>query len=1027
MSKPSKSDGRRRKHFLGLAGLVLFVGLSTASFGATPNTHISQYRHTAWRIEDGYFGGRVWAITQTKDGYIWVGTEAGLYKFDGVNFVRWRAQSGEELPSSRIFALRAARDGSLWIGTEAGLARLVSNRLVVDHRNDGWVVWKIFEDKEGKIWVTRNRPNDATHALCQVLDNEVRCEENPDVFLGVLAQDAAGDLWIGGSTTLMRRGQRTSRVYQPQSLRSNSGNEGVSAILPASDGSLWVGMELAGRGAGLQRLVNGTLKPFLAPELNGETLAVISLCGDHQDNVWVGTITKGLYRIHGMDVDHYGSESGLSGDSVDKVFEDREGNLWVATSQGLDTLREVRVKTISKREGLYEDQVQSVAASRDGSVWIGTERLQVLGAQGISLAPGKALPGDQITSIFEDQAGRLWVGATDKLFVRERVSFRQITRQDGSVLGWATGITEDSEHNIWVETGRPPGPVRSLVQIQDLKVKREFPATEMPEARRVVADPQSGIWLGLLTGDLARYRDGQVKTFTFGDHPNSRVLAIIAAADGSILGGTDFGVVGWRNGKQQVLTERNGLPCNSVPALNSDDAGNLWLYAQCGLIEISKEEMQAWWDHPDRKLNLLVLDSSDGVRPGVASYTSSAKTPDGRLWFANSSVLQVIDPARATENRMVPPVNISALVADQKTYPLELAIHLPPLTRDLEIDYTALSYVVPQKVRFRYRLEGHDDDWQEPGTRRQAFYNDLPPRRYRFRVIACNNDGVWNTEGASIDFFLLPAYYQTNWFLLLCFLTGTLLMWALYHLRVRQIARILSVRFDERLAERTRMARELHDTFLQTIQGSKLVAEHALKSSDDRVRMVRALEQLADWLGRATEEGRAALNSLRISTTQRNDLAEALKRATEESRTQSPMEVSFSVVGDAREMHPTVRDEVYRIGYEAIRNACAHSRARRLNVALSYARDLSLRVSDDGVGIDPSIADRGRDGHFGLQGMRERAARIGGKLTVVSSANSGTEITVVVPAGIVFKNSNTSPFERLHSVLKRMSGTPNSH
>jgi hypothetical protein len=437
--------------------------------------------------------------------------------------------------------------------------------------------------------------------------------------------------------------------------------------------------------------------------------------------------------------------------------------------------------------------------------------------------------------------------------------------------------------------------------------------------------------------------------------------------------------------------------------------------------------MQAWWDHPDRKLNLMVLDSSDGVQPGMAAYTSSAKTPDGRLWFANSSVAQVIDPAHVRENTVVPPVDISALVADRKTYPLEPSIHLPPLTRDLEIDYTALSYVAPQKVRFRYRLEGHDTGWQEPGTRRQAFYNDLRPRKYRFHVIACNNHGVWNDIGATLDFSVAPAWYQTNSFLLLCVLTGTLVVWALYRLRVGQIARTLSVRFDERLAERTRMARELHDTFLQTIQGSKLVAEHALKSSDDHVRMVRAMGQVADWLGQATEEGRAALNSLRISTTQRNDLADALRRGAEECRTQSPMKVSFSVVGSVKEMHPVVRDEVYRIGYEAIRNACTHSRARQLDVALSYARDLSLRVSDDGVGIDPSVADRGRDGHFGLQGMREQAARIGGKLTVVSSSNSGTEITVVVPGGIVFKNSNTSPFERLHSILKRMSGTPNSH
>jgi len=220
---------------------------------------------------------------------------------------------------------------------------------------------------------------------------------------------------------------------------------------------------------------------------------------------------------------------------------------------------------------------------------------------------------------------------------------------------------------------------------------------------------------------------------------------------------------------------------------------------------------------------------------------------------------------------------------------------------------------------------------------------------------------------------------------------------------VLKISRAIGARFDERLAERTRMARDLHDTFLQTIQGSKLVADDALDPSSDPIRMRRAMEQLSLWLGTATQEGQAALHSLRTATTQTNDLAEALRRATEDGLIPSSMAVTFSVVGDAREMHPIVRDEIYRIGYEAIRNACTHSGASRLEIELRYARDLLLRVDDNGSGIDPAIADRGEDGHFGLKGMRERAARIGGKLTLGSSSSSGTEIKLVVPGRIIFR------------------------
>jgi signal transduction histidine kinase len=394
------------------------------------------------------------------------------------------------------------------------------------------------------------------------------------------------------------------------------------------------------------------------------------------------------------------------------------------------------------------------------------------------------------------------------------------------------------------------------------------------------------------------------------------------------------------------------------------------------------------------------------------SFTNSTavETSDGRLWFATDNGLAWIDPAHFVRNGVPPPVSILSIGNEKGRQPMSSAIKFAAGTHTVELEYTALSLSIPERVEFRFKLEEVDKDWQDVGTRRQAFYTSLGPGHYRFRVIACNNDGVWNEAGASLDFSIAPAWYQTNWFRILCVVFGVFVLAVLHRLRVRQIARSISARFDERLAERTRIARDLHDTFLQTVQGSKLVADDALEPSTDPVRMRRAMEQLSVWLGRATLEGRAALNSLRILITEGNDLAEALRRATEECRMQSPVEVSFSVVGDAKEMHPIVRDEVYRIGYEAIRNACTHSGASRLEVELGYADNLTLRVSDNGTGIDPAIADRGKDGHFGLQGMRERAARIGGKLTLGSSSNVGTEIKLIVPNGIVFRK--TTPVRR---------------
>jgi len=1015
-----KAERLNIPHWYSLSLLLFLFAVSTVS-AVNPTRLISQYAHTAWRIQDGVFSGAPNAITQTRDGYLWIGTQAGLLRFDGFRFVPWTFPDGKRLPSSNVTSLLGARDGSLWIGMEGGLSHWdkqeLTNYLIQPTR-----INSIIEDRRGTVWFVRTRTSDAAGGLCQIIGTGPHCygkaDGIPDSGASTLVEDALGNLWIAGDTEVARWKPGSFSTDISKQLKMKEGTDGVTGLAANPDGSLWVGIADVGRGLGLQQLAEGVWKPFVTPELDGSTLQVRRLFLDRENALWIGTYKQGIYRIHGRNVDHFRSGDGLSSDDVYEFYEDHEGNLWAATAKGIDCFRDLRVASFSRREGLSADEVDSVLASGDGTVWIGTpEGLDTFHQGRVSSIQAKGLPGHLVTSMLKDRAGLLWVGIDNTMSIYKNGMFRRIDRPDGSPIGVVVGMTEDVGHNIWVETSGPP---RMLIRIQDFKVQEEFPVPQMPPARKVAADPEGGIWLGLMNGDLARYRHGKTEIFPFKHGEDSRVNQLIVNSDGSVLGATPLGLIGWKEGKQQTLTVRNGLPCDSVYALIADSQGDLWLYTQCGLVDISGTELQRWWGQPDITMKVKTFDALDGVQPGRAPFGAAARSPDGLLWFANGVVLQMIDPAHLIGNALPPPVHIEEIVADRKSYLPTESLRLPPLMHDLEINYTALSFAVPQKVRFRYKLEGRDTAWQDPGTRRQAFYSDLHPGRYQFRVIACNNDGVWNDVGASLDFSVAPTWYQTNSFRILCIVSVFFIVVVLYRLRVQQIARSIGIRFDERLAERTRMARDLHDTFLQTIQGSKLVADDALDPSTDPIRMRRAMEQLSDWLARATQEGRAALNSLRTTTTRTNDLAEALRRVTEDSLIPSSMAVTFSVVGDAKEMHPIVRDEVYRIAYETIRNACTHSGASLLEVELKYADGLALRVSDNGTGIDPVVADRGKDGHFGLQGMRERAARIGSKLTLVSSSNSGTEIKLVVPGGIIFGKSmpvRRSLFTKIGSIF----------
>ena len=1009
-----------RWHFLCLLSFLFAV---SSVWAVDPNRHISQYRHTAWRVQDGIFSGTPNVITQTQDGYLWIGTTSGLLHFDGVRFVPATTAEGQALPDLRINSLFSPRDGSLWIGTTTGLSQLKDGALL-NYSITPVGISNIIQDHEGTIWITRYRVPDEK-PLCRVAGKELRCygrSEGIPVEYGVpLIEDSVGNLWIG-SYLLCRWRPGSSTTYFAEELKHLKGSPGVLGLVAGPSGSVWAALQGAGPGLGIRHFADGKWSSYVVPGFDGASVQASSLFLDRDNALWIGTLTQGIYRICDGRVDHYRSVDGLSGDAINSIYEDREGNLWIATDQGVDLFRDTPVVSFSMREGLSAATTYSVLSRRDGSVWLGNGGdLDVLFEGKVSvIGKRQGLSGEEIEGLFEDHSGRLWLGIDDKLLTYEHGRFFEVTHADGSAVGTAIAITEDTDHHIWVVVHRSGG---HLFRIENRKVREEIPLTGVPRPTWLAPDQETGIWIASRSDVLARYRSGHVETISLGRGEKSFILqSLLVDSRNSIWVATSSGLIRWKDGIWKTLDARNGLPCSSILALIRDNQGSFWLRTPCGILNIAKSDLENWWARPESKVDVRIFNALDGAQPGGAGVQPmSSMSPDGRLWFVNLNVLEMVDPGQLKVNPTPPPVHIEQAVADRRSYLPRPDLQLPPLTRDLEIDYTALSFVVPQRVRFRYKLEGHDSGWEEPGTRRQAFYSDLRPGRYRFRVIACNNDGVWNEVGASLDFSVAPAWYQTNWFRALCLISGGFIVCFIHRLRVLQVSRAIGARFDERLAERTRMARDLHDTFLQTIQGSKLVADDALEPTTDPVRMRRVMEQLSVWLGRAAQEGRAALNSLRAATTQTNDLAEGFRRATEDGLSPSTMAVTLSVVGDAREMHPIVRDEIYRIGYEAIRNASMHSEASRLAVELRYADDLTLRISDNGSGIDPVIADRGKDGHFGLQGMQERAARIGGNLTLESSSNSGTEIRLVVPGRIIFRKTmpaRRSLFTRIRTLLR---------
>jgi signal transduction histidine kinase/ligand-binding sensor domain-containing protein len=1004
--------GHRQIRAVVALGIVL--ACCACAFALDPSLDVSQYAHASWKVRDGFAKGAPGSIAQTPDGYLWLGTQFGLVRFDGVRAVPWKPPADQHLPSSWIFSLLASRDGTLWIGTAKGLASWKAGKLTEYPELAQQYIFALVEDHEGTIWASGMM--DPIGKLCAIRNGNIQCYGG-DGTLGLgalnLYEDRKGDLWAGVPNGLWRWKPGPPKFYPLPGEQ-----DGIQALAEDTDGALLVGWR-----GGIYRFVEGKTEPY---SLRGASqFRAHRMLRDRNGGLWIGTSHGGLVHVHQGGTDVFSAADGLSSDTVYALFEDREGNTWTSTLEGLDRFRDFTVATFTAKQGLSNAVVGSVLADKDGSVWLATygglnrwEHGEITIPRTGSAKRDGMLNGVHPNSLFQDDRGRIWVSTLRELGYLENGRFISINGVPG---GNMLSVTQDTAANVWV-VNEPAG----LFRISPQNEVREIPWAGLghqDHASVLAADHrQGGLWIGFFLGGIAYFANGQARaTYTTADGLGAgRVSDFEFDDDGALWVSTEGGLSRLKNNRVATLTSKNGLPCDAVHWAMEDDDRSFWLYTACGLLRIARSELDAWAADPNRTIQATVFDSSDGVRSlsGPGHYHPQvAKTPDGKLWFLPWDGVSVIDPHHIPFNTIPPPVHVEQVVADDKAYEISSGLRLPAQTRHLEIDYTALSFVAAEKVLFRFKLEGQDRDWRDVGTRRQAFYTNLSPGKYRFRVAACNNSGVWNEAGTFLDFSVAPAYYQTNWFLALCAAVFLGLLWGIYRLRIQQLQHQFAIGLEARVNERTRIARDLHDTLLQSFQGLILRFQAATNLLPERpLEAKQRFESAIDQAAQAVTEGRDAVQELRSSTVETNNLAMAISALGEQLAADGTIADSalfrMAVEGTPRNLHPILRDEVYRIAGETLRNAFRHAQARQVEVEIHYdTQQFRLRVRDDGKGIDPEILGKHpRPGHFGLHGMRERAKIVGGQLDVWSELDSGTEVELSIPASRAYATPSTRRF-----------------
>lgn len=992
---PNSSSARTRRtraasRFarVGCAGLTVCLPCLHA-FALDPAKAVTQYVSRAWRTEDGLPQVSVLAIVQTRDGYLWFGTQEGLVRFDGVRFRVFDRTNTPALRHNYVAALYEDSQGTLWIGTYGGgLTRLKDGHFtsyMAEHGLGSNVVWSMTGGPDGSLWLATG--GGLVHLTHDRFEHYTTRDGLPANTVLALGPGPEGSLWIGTTAGLSRFKEGRFTNY---SARQGLPHDVVTSLHDDGQGRLWVGT----RGGGLARLEDGRWSSYTTRDgLTNDF--VTALRADRDGNLWVGT-DGGLDRLAEGRLSRYGTAEGLSGNGVRSLYEDLEGNLWVGTfGGGLNRLSDGPFTTYATSEGLSWDSTTAVYEDRQGSLWVGTARggLNRFERERFSAFTTRdGLPSDSVTSLFEDREGTLWIGTRAGLSLRAGGRIRRLSSVPGLDRRMVRALFQDRAGALWIGTDDA-----GLIRLEGTSVSVHDTGTGLTgnTVFAILEDRHGSLWVGTDAG-LNRFKEGALTTYTTKQGLASDiVLSLHEDDDGLWIGTGGGGLSRFEGGAFATYDTTDGLYDDTVFSVLEDRAGFLWMSCNKGVFRVRKSDLQ---DHAAGRVPRLTSISygrADGMKSSECNgrvQPAAWRTHDGRLWFSTTKGLVTVNPAALRPHTIPPPVVIEELIVDRQPMSDESA-SLPPGSAHFEFHYTALNFMAPEKVIFKYKLDGVDDDWVEAGHRRVAYYTRIPPGSRRFTVVASNSDGVWSETGAVLPFTIRPYFHQTVWFYAATTLAVLLALGTAHRFRMSLLEARAAV-----LEERNRIAQEIHDSLAQGLAGIILQLE-ALKRETRRQSAVpdAYLERASDLARHSLEEARRSVWALRPALLDKADLPQALGMLVEQCAAEASARIELDVRGAPRPLSEQIEVNLFRIAQAAVTNALKHAAPQRVIVELGYdGPRVALRVTDDGRGFDGGPAGLPAALGFGIPNMIRRAKLLGARLAVRSAPGQGTEVSVVV-------------------------------
>ncbi len=980
---------------------TLFLVLwAVAAWPLSRDAKIVDLGHTSWLEKDGTPAGGVSAMAQTTDGFLWMsnGLSGGLTRFDGRRFEHFELPRNERLTSTIVYQIFAPRTGGLWIGfTFGGAALFKDGQLTVYTEKEGLPpgsVRDFAEDVAGTIWAATTRGlahlGPSGWQMVATLDSAFTDPEG-------LIFDTEGTLWIpcNGKVLFLPKGA--------QALEELPGYFRLPAVSESPSGVVWLGDDEGIRP--IRKIDNPTARAVYSTR---------RMPIDRDGGVWNWRAGFDLQRIARLPerpgpellrwsdrrwIDLYTVKDGLtSATTMWAALEDREGNVWIGTNRGLDRFSNQNLKRVFD---LPEGEM-GIAAADDGGVWLAGGRFRdskLWRFENGELIP-RSTPGQEITAILPVSGGSVLFGGRNGLWRyatgwSDRIAVPAVA--EGTEV---QAMAQERSGALWVSFLR-----RGVFRLLDGDWAHNGGLSALPNltALTLSTDASGHIWLGYTENRIAIVSGSTVQLYSSNDGLQIGNVSAIYGQRARVWVGGEFGL-GLFDGKRfQPVIPEAPLRLEGITGIVEAVDGDLWLNSSAGIVRITAAEMGPIVAGTPVKVHGETFGAEDGLE-GVGvplrPHPTAIEGTDGKLWFATNVAVFSLDPRHLILNPVAPPVVITSLRVGGKTYPPSNGMRLPENTTALRIGYVGVSLTMPGKVRYRYKLDGVNPDWQEAQGNTEAYFVNLRPGSYRFHLVASNNDGLWNMQGATLDFVIPRMFTQTPWFIVLCVGAAVVFVDLAFRFRMHRLAASMRLRLDERLRERERIARELHDTLLQSTQGLMLRVQAGRNRMlpGDPVR-----EVLDSALQRADEvlaEARDRVQDLRIPLEARADLTQSFKVVGEELALGRAVTFRESTEGEPRNLRSNIMQEAYSIGREALLNAFHHAQASSIELLIVYGKsDLRLRVRDDGRGIDPGVLkDESRAGHWGLKGMRERAREIGAQLEIRSRLGGGTEIELTVPA-----------------------------